>query len=213
MTASESARVDQDNTGLQETDMGVSVLGDGSHVHKSDPRLGALACVDDAGATIGLVIAFGGVLPEEMVSLLSLLQNDLLDVYSDLHTPMGVEDEHQVRITTGYIDRIQALYDAYSDQTAPSASAVIPGGTASAAFLHKARASVRLAEHHVWIALEQNPESMNLLAASYLNRLSALLFVLARTANAEHGDLLWQPGLSERAAQEAQEQQQEAEQA
>ncbi|WP_186356266.1 cob(I)yrinic acid a c-diamide adenosyltransferase [Streptomonospora sp. PA3] len=188
---------------MRDTEDKTTVLGDNSVVSKGDPRVGALACCDDAAATIGLVIAFGGALPEVMVNLLAGLQNDLLDVYADLHTPTTSDDAAQVRITQAYIDRVQGLYDAYTREVDEVPGAVIPGGTASAAFLHKARASVRMAEHYAWIAVEENGASMNTLAPSYLNQLSALLFVLARSANAEHGDLLWQPGLTLTATEES----------
>lgn len=176
---------------------GITTLDDGRKVPKSDVRLGVVAHCEDATACIGLVLALGGHLPETMVTLLGGLQNDLLDVSADLHAPVSDNEEaSQVRIDAGYIDRLHYLVEYYSQDLTDLSGAIVPGGTATAALIYKARTAVRLAEVHAWEAVETHGDAVNAVAADYLDEMSHLLQVLARAANAEHGDTVWQPGLS-----------------
>ncbi|MGH3098560.1 MAG: ATP:cob(I)alamin adenosyltransferase [Streptosporangiales bacterium] len=176
---------------------GITTLDDGRKVPKSDVRLGAVAHCEDATACLGLVLALGGHLPETMVTLLGGLQNDLLDVSADLHAPVSDHDDtSQVRIDTSYIDRLHYLVEYYSQDLTDLADAVVPGGTATAALIYKTRTAVRLAEVHAWEAIETHGNAVNPVAADYLDEMSHLLLVLARAANSEHGDTVWQPGLS-----------------
>jgi cob(I)alamin adenosyltransferase len=130
---------------------------------------------------------------------LTRIQNDLFDVGADLCTPVVEGPEFPpLRVEQEYIDRLEAACDQYNALLEPLRSFVLPGGTVVAAHLHVARTVVRRAERSTWAALAEHGESMSPLTATYLNRLSDLLFILSRTANlTAHGgagDLLWKPG-------------------
>lgn len=99
-----------------------------------------------------------------------------------------------LRVEQGYIDRLEADCDRYLADLEKLRSFILPGGTPGAAYLHLACTVVRRAERATWAAIEVHGESVNPLTAKYLNRLSDLLFILARTANKERGDVLWVPG-------------------
>jgi cob(I)alamin adenosyltransferase len=181
-------------------DDGTTALGDMSRTVKTDPRLVAYADVDEANSYLGVALA-SGELPEEVVTLLVRVQNDLFDVGADLCTPVrGDEadaDYPPLRVTDGYVDALEAACDRWNEPLAKLRSFVLPGGTLAAAQLHVARTVVRRAERSTWAAIAEHGESVNPLAARYLNRLSDLLFILARTANVEPrgtGDVLWVPG-------------------
>lgn len=175
-------------------DDGTTSLGDMSRTGKNDPRLRAYADVDEANCAIGVVLAHGN-LAEDVRDLLLAIQNDLFDVGADLCTPVVDEPAHPpLRITDAYVTAIEAACDEYNDRLEPLRSFVLPGGTASAAHLHVARTVVRRAERSTWAALDTYHGGMNPLTATYLNRLSDLLFILARIANAG-SDVLWQPGV------------------
>jgi cob(I)alamin adenosyltransferase len=175
-------------------DDGSTALGDMSRTRKTDPRLAAYADVDEANSSIGVAIALGG-LSGDVSALLTGVQNDLFDVGADLCTPIVADPEYPpLRITDDYITRLESACDAYNDRLEPLRSFILPGGTGGAALLHVARTVVRRAERSTWAAIEQYGDGVNGLTASYLNRLSDLLFILARTANGERGDVLWQPG-------------------
>jgi cob(I)alamin adenosyltransferase len=174
-------------------DDGTTNLGDMSRASKTDPRLAAYADVDEANSAIGMAVALGG-LPDEVVALLTRVQNDLFDVGADLCTPVVENPEFPpLRITEDYVTRLEAACDAHNAALPVLRSFILPGGTPGAALLHMARTVVRRAERSTWAALEAH-EDMNPLTARYLNRLSDLLFILGRTANAEIGDVLWKPG-------------------
>jgi cob(I)alamin adenosyltransferase len=174
-------------------DDGTTNLGDMSRTAKTDPRLVAFADVDEANSAIGAAIALGG-LPEEIVALLIRVQNDLFDVGADLCTPVVENPEFPpLRVAEEYVTRLEADCDTHNAGLPTLRSFILPGGTPGAALLHMARTAVRRAERSTWAALEAN-DDMNPLTARYLNRLSDLLFILGRTANAEHGDVLWKPG-------------------
>jgi cob(I)alamin adenosyltransferase len=164
-----------------------------SRVEKTDPRLVAYADVDETNSVIGVALALGT--PEPAVAeLLRSIQNDLFDVGADLCTPVPVDPEHPpLRVTSAYTERLEAACDEYNETLPKLTSFVLPGGTATAALLHQARVVARRAERSVWALLAVDADRSNAETARYLNRLSDLLFILARTAN-PGGDVLWEPG-------------------
>ncbi|MDX6209590.1 MAG: cob(I)alamin adenosyltransferase [Frankiales bacterium] len=174
-------------------DDGTTALGDLSRVAKTAPRIAAFADVDEANAAIGLAVALGG-LDGDVVRLLLGIQNDLFDVGADLCTPVVAEPRWApLRVTPPYVERLETACDAYNASLAKLDSFVLPGGSAGSALLHVARTVTRRAERMTWALLEAEPEATNPLAATYLNRLSDLLFILSRHANREPGDVLWRP--------------------
>ena len=174
-------------------DAGETHLGDMSRVTKTDPRLIAYADVDEANSVIGVALAVGSP-SAEVAELLSSVQNDLFDVGADLCTPVTPDPEYPpLRITAGYTERLEAACDTYNETLPKLTSFILPGGTPGAALLHQARVVVRRAERSVWALLEVDGERSNAETARYLNRLSDLLFILARAAN-PGGDVLWEPG-------------------
>ncbi|MGW0227297.1 cob(I)yrinic acid a,c-diamide adenosyltransferase [Actinopolymorpha singaporensis] len=176
-------------------DGGQTRLVDNSQVTKTDRRLAAYADVDEANASIGTALALGG-LAEDIAAVLVEVQNDLFDVGADLGNPVdhGAEPGAALRITPEYVQRLEAHCDAFNERIEPLRSFVLPGGTPGAALLHTARTVVRRAERTAWAAWEEHADTMNAATIKYLNRLSDLLFILARVANAGRGDVLWQPG-------------------
>jgi len=140
-----------------------------------------------------------GDLPDDVAALVRTVQNDLFDVGADLCTPVVPDPPHPpLRVEQAYVDRLETACDAYNDRLDSLRSFVLPGGTPGAAHLHVARTVVRRAERATWTALRVHADAMNPLTARYLNRLSDLLFILARVANTPaaggDGDVLWQPG-------------------
>jgi cob(I)alamin adenosyltransferase len=175
-------------------DSGETRLGDMSVTTKNDLRLRAYADVDEANAHIGVALTTGG-LDEDVVRLLTTVQNDLFDVGADFCTPVVAEPKFPpLRIEQEYVDRLEAWCDAYNEHLPKLRSFILNGGTPAAAHLHVARTVVRRAERAGWAAYEVHAETMNVLALKYLNRLSDLLFILARHANRATGDVLWKPG-------------------
>jgi cob(I)alamin adenosyltransferase len=174
-------------------DGGQTHLGDMSRVAKTDPRLVAYADVDEANSVIGVALALGGPAPE-IAELLSSIQNDLFDVGADLCTPIVPDPEFPpLRITAEYTERLERACDTWNAELPNLTSFILPGGTPAAALLHQARTVARRAERSVWALLEVDAERSNPETARYLNRLSDLLFILARVAN-PGGDVLWEPG-------------------
>jgi cob(I)alamin adenosyltransferase len=175
-------------------DAGETRLGDMSVTTKNDARLHAYADVDEANAQIGVALATGG-LEDDVVQVLTRVQNDLFDVGADFCTPVVENPEFPpLRIEQDYIDRLEAWCDQYNEELPKLRSFILNGGTPGAALLHVARTVVRRAERAGWAAYEEHEPTMNVLAIKYLNRLSDLLFILARHANRENGDVLWVPG-------------------
>jgi cob(I)alamin adenosyltransferase len=175
-------------------DDGTTSLGDMSRTGKNDPRLKAYADVDEANSSLGVAIAGGGI-SDEIVALLTQIQNDLFDVGADLCTPVVDNPAHPpLRITQSYIDFLEKSCDKYNETLEDLRSFVLPGGTLAAAHLHVARTVARRAERSTWAAIDMYHGGMNPLTATYLNRLSDLLFILARVANGTQGDVLWKPG-------------------
>jgi len=179
-------------------DDGTTALGDMSRVDKNDKRLLAYADVDEANSAIGVALASGG-LPDRVVTDLVRIQNDLFDVGADLCTPI-VEDPPftPLRVEQAYIDRLENACDLYNAELENLRSFILPGGSVAAAQLHVARTIVRRAERATWLALGEHDDTMNRLTATYLNRLSDLLFIFGRIANQPanggSGDVLWKPG-------------------
>lgn len=176
-------------------DDGTTSLGDMSRTGKNDPRLKAYADVDEANSSIGLALA-AAEFPDDVRALLVTIQNDLFDVGADLCTPVVESPPYEpLRVTTAYVERLEAACDTYNERLEPLRSFVLPGGTLGSAHLHVARTVVRRAERSTWAALDTYHGGMNALTATYLNRLSDLLFILGRLANVDAGgDVLWQPG-------------------
>jgi cob(I)alamin adenosyltransferase len=179
-------------------DSGTTALGDGSRVPKDDPRIEAYADVDEANAAIGAALALGE-LADEIRAVLKIVQNDLFDVGADLCAPV-VENPRwpPLRVTPPYVTRLEGWCDQFNAELPSLNSFILPGGTPGAALLHVARTVTRRAERRAWTLLAAEPERSNPLAATYLNRLSDLLFILCRTAN-PGGDVLWVPGGADRA--------------
>ncbi|WP_134766254.1 cob(I)yrinic acid a,c-diamide adenosyltransferase [Nocardioides sp. 1609] len=176
-------------------DGGETRLGDMSLTTKNDLRLHAYADVDEANAHLGLAVAQGG-LEDDVVRILVHVQNDLFDVGADFCTPVVPDPEFPpLRITQDYVDRLEGWCDHYNEPLEKLRSFILSGGTPGAAHLHVCRTVVRRAERSAWAAYEvHGEETMNRLAITYLNRLSDLVFILARHANRENGDVLWVPG-------------------
>lgn len=175
-------------------DDGTTSLGDMSRTSKNDPRLRAYADVDEANSAIGVAIALGN-LGAEISELLVGIQNDLFDVGADLCTPVVDEPATPpLRVEDHYIKRIEDACDKYNADLEALRSFVLPGGTPGAALLHLARTVTRRAERSTWAAHAAFGDGVNVLPATYLNRLSDLLFILARVANKSTGDVLWVPG-------------------
>jgi cob(I)alamin adenosyltransferase len=173
-------------------DAGETSLGDGSRVSKLDCRIAAFGTVDELNSFLGLVLA--GDCPEALRPVLERVQSELFDVGADLSIPWGITD--RLRVAQPAVDRLEELCDRFNADLPHLVSFVLPGGTETSARLHVARATCRRAERAVLQAsqeLEINP-----LVLVYLNRLSDLLFILARTANALAGreEPLWRPGSS-----------------
>jgi cob(I)alamin adenosyltransferase len=168
-------------------DAGETSLGDGSRASKLDPRIRAYGIVDELNSHVGIALA--GDLPEPLRGPLARVQNELFDVGADLSVPWTGGDE-KLRTTQAMVDGLEALCDEHNAELPELKSFVLPGGTESAARLHVARAVARRAE---LAALEAD---VNPLARVYLNRVSDLLFILARAANAHAGrdEPLWRPG-------------------
>jgi cob(I)alamin adenosyltransferase len=198
-------------------DQGTTGLGDFSRVSKTDRRLAAYADTNEANAAIGVALASGG-LPEDIGVVLLRVQNDLFDVGADLSMPLRTSYDYEpLRVKEEWIGELEADCDTYLERVEALRSFILPGGTIAAAHLHLALTIVRRAERSAWAAVEaygsepgseQGSGGVNPLAATYLNRLSDLLFILARVANigrrgdGQSGDVLWQPGGGRAAAPE-----------
>ena len=175
-------------------DAGTTRLGDMSEAPKTDLRLAAYADVDETNSHIGHVLSVDGLDPD-VADVLTQVQNDLFDVGADFATPVVPDPEFPpLRVEPGYVTRLEQWCDHYNEPLEKLRSFILPGGTRAAALLHVARTCARRAERSAWAAYETHSESMNVVAITYLNRLSDLLFILARHANRERGDVLWRPG-------------------
>ena len=175
-------------------DDGTTALADGSRTAKTDSRLAAYADVDEANCAIGMAITFGELSPD-MAGLLSRVQNELFDLGADLANPVTDNPPYPpLRIEEAYITRLEQECDAYNEDLPTLRSFLLPGGSPGSTLLHVARTVTRRAERSAWAAAGEYGDSVSPLPARYLNRLSDLLFILARAANSGHGDVLWKPG-------------------
>ena len=171
-------------------DRGETSLGDGSRVSKLDRRVVAYGAVDELNSQLGLVLALPDLDPN-LREPLERIQNELFDVGADLSVPVSANDA-RLRVTQASIDELERLCDLHNARLPELKSFVLPGGTEAAARLHVARAVCRRAE---LAALEAGRDTeIDPLVPVYLNRLSDLLFILARAANAGHEERLWRPG-------------------
>lgn len=180
-------------------DDGTTGLVDGSRVAKNDAIMQAVGDVDEANSAIGMAVAALAECDE--AALLQRIQNDLFDLGADLATPVtdGADPEWALRITPGQVERLEAEIDRLNEALPALDSFILPGGSAAAAAVHLARAITRRAERSVVAASQAR--SLNPPARTYLNRLSDLLFVLARHINVTpalggQGDIKWVPGAS-----------------
>jgi cob(I)alamin adenosyltransferase len=172
-------------------DRGETSLGDGSRVSKLDCRIAAFGTVDELNSWLGVVLA--GAVPDGIRPVLERVQNELFDVGADISVPFGVGDG-RLRVSEAQISALEEACDRFNEALPELKSFVLPGGTEAAARLHVARAVCRRAERAALDAakeLELNPAVL-----VYLNRLSDLLFILARVVNAADGrdEPLWKPG-------------------
>jgi cob(I)alamin adenosyltransferase len=175
-------------------DDGTTGFGGRGRIDKNDVRLIAYAECDEANSAIGVALAVGGH-DDDVLRVLTRLQNDLFDVGADLCTPVEPDPAYPpLRVTQEQIDAVEREIDHFNADLENLRSFVLPGGSLQAAHLHVARTVVRRAERATWVALAEHSSSMNPLTAKYLNRASDLLFVLARFVNREIGDVLWVPG-------------------
>ena len=185
-------------------DDGSTALGDFSRTRKTDPRLAAFADANEANAAIGIAVVAGG-LRADVREVLLRVQNDLFDVGADLCTPLRPSyDYPPLRIRQEWVGELEADCDRFNAELEKLRSFILPGGSAGSAHLHLACTVVRRAERSTWAAIEAygvepattpEPGGVNAGCATYLNRLSDLLFILARVANLDAGgDVLWQPG-------------------
>ena len=170
-------------------DTGETSLGDGSRVSKLDGRIAAFGTVDELNSLLGVVLA--GEVSREIREVLERLQNELFDVGADISVPFGIAD--RLRVAQTQIDALEADCDRFNAELPELKSFVLPGGSELASRLHVARAVCRRAERDVLDAAER--VELNPLVIAYLNRLSDLLFILARASNPET-ETLWKPGSS-----------------
>lgn len=174
-------------------DAGQTRLGNNEVASKTDPRIQAYADTDECNAAVGVACALGN-LPDELTGVLRVVQNDLFDVGADLCNPIAEEYScPALRITPAYVERLERWCDEYNGRLPALDSFVLPGGTPGAALLHVARTIARRAERSGWALLAADPGHTGELPIKYLNRLSDLLFILARVANPT-GDVKWVPG-------------------
>lgn len=175
-------------------DGGKTHLGDGSQVAKTSLRVEAYGTVDELNAVLGVAMTF--TLPDELAGICRQIQNDLFDVGADLCRP-AADDEavgEALRLDSARTGNLEGWIDTYNAELSPLKSFILPGGTAAAAHFHQARTVCRRAERCV-CALQESGEQVSAAVPIYLNRLSDLLFVLARIENhSGEGDILWIPG-------------------
>jgi len=173
-------------------DAGETSLGDGSRVTKLDERITAYGTVDEVNSLLGVVLA--GECPAAFRDVLLRVQNELFDLGADLSVPLS--EEGRLRVSESQVEMLEHDCDRFNEDLPELKSFILPGGGETAARIHVARAACRRAERD---ALEASRvHDVNPVALRYLNRLSDLLFILARSANAAEGreEPLWKPGSS-----------------
>jgi cob(I)alamin adenosyltransferase len=176
-------------------DAGTTGLGNGERVSKTDPRITAYADVDECNAAIGVALAMAN-LDDDVRDVLVRVQNDLFDVGADLCNPITPDPKYPpLRVTGDYVTRLEGHCDEFNARLSKLDSFILPGGTPGAALLHVARTIARRAERASFELIGVDPDRTSKLPAQYLNRLSDLLFILARVANSDGaGDVKWVPG-------------------
>ena len=181
-------------------DDGTTGLGDGARRPKFDSRVAAYGDVDETNCAIGLArLATQGHDDARLAAIdatLTRVQNDLFDLGADLATPDRGESEYPaLRIVDSQVERLEREIDQLNGELSPLTSFILPGGSPAAAALHLARTVSRRAERSAVELSQQEDEVVGAPAMKYLNRLSDLLFVAARWANAKGADdVLWTPG-------------------
>lgn len=187
-------------------DGGATMLGDGSFVPKHHCRVEAYGTVDEANAAIAMIVSAIELDAKHSIDEKTIrtiheellrIQNDLFDVGADLCVPLDEkeDEEARLRVTTDQVVRLEQSIDRYNDRLSPLNSFILPGGTNTASHLHLARTICRRAERAISLLIQTEPEKTNSLTMVYMNRLSDLLFVLARVVNNwGGGDVLWKPG-------------------
>ncbi|MEO2031231.1 MAG: cob(I)yrinic acid a,c-diamide adenosyltransferase [Planctomycetaceae bacterium] len=178
-------------------DAGETALGSGDRVKKTHPRITAYGGVDELNSVLGLALTVP--LPEEFAIWLQGIQNDLFDVGADLCVPLqpsAPPPEHPpLRVRADQVTALETKIDTVNERLEPLTNFVLPGGSPAAAHLHHARSVCRRVEIGVVALQNDEPDAVNLLTVTYLNRLSDLLFVLARACNEDgNADILWTPG-------------------
>jgi len=180
-------------------DEGETGLGDGSRVAKIDARVASYGTVDEANAFLGVAAAACGAADSRVAAIITRIQNDLFDVGADLCTPRkpGEHVGDALRVTGHQTTWLETQIDELNADLGSLTSFVLPGGTPLAAHLHVARTVVRRAEREVVLLSAQIGRDEVAEPIRYLNRLSDLLFVMARFVNRAEGgpgDVLWVPG-------------------
>lgn len=183
-------------------DKGTTGLGTGQRVSKSNARVMAYGEVDEANSAVGVAVAIGEQAGSDahaaaIVGVLRSVQHDMFDVGADLCIPRESDEQPgtMLRITPAQTARLEPIIDEFNARLGPLNSFVLPGGRPLAAALHVARATVRRAERAAVALLELEPNLTSIECVTYLNRLSDLLFVLARAANDDGAaDVLWIKG-------------------
>lgn len=176
-------------------DAGTTALGNGERVPKTAVRISAYADVDECNAQIGVALSMAN-LADDVRDVLVTIQNDLFDVGADLCNPITPDPKYPpLRVTEDYVTRLEGYCDEFNARLSKLDSFILPGGTPGAALLHVARTIARRAERAVFVLMEADPDRTSKLPAQYLNRLSDLLFILARVANSDGtNDVKWVPG-------------------
>jgi cob(I)alamin adenosyltransferase len=175
-------------------DRGRTRLSNGKTVSKADPRVEAYGGVDETNSVIGVARLHTGA-DAVLDPILARIQNDLFDLGADLATPEAAGGPGALRIVAGQVERLETEIDALNAGLSELTSFVLPGGSAAAAHLHLARTVCRRAERAAVAFASAEAGGAHAEALRYLNRLSDLLFVAARFANAQgRGDVLWAPG-------------------
>jgi cob(I)alamin adenosyltransferase len=175
-------------------DAGETGLGDGSRVSKTHPRVVAYGTVDELNSVLGLCVV-NGQLPEEIGRLIRSIQNDLFDVGADLCVPPyeGENPETSLRVVSSQVESLERAIDSFNERLQPLKSFILPGGSPASSHLHLARTVCRRAE--IMVVAIPATETINPQVVCYLNRLSDLLFVMARICNNDgRADVLWTPG-------------------
>jgi len=172
-------------------DQGETSLFAGGRVSKGDVRLHAYGTIDELNTILGLAVAAG--LADDMQKQAHQVQADLFTVGGDLATPLDAKAKGIVRVTPAMTARLEAEIDAWEETLPPLKNFILPGGGLTGAFLHQARTVCRRAER--WIVMLQADQAMNQEALHYVNRLSDWLFVAARVANFQSGQVEtpWMP--------------------